>query len=397
MDKLWQTRLRRHQKEQAKYLQRVFNDHFVLVLLVLFGALLYAYSQFVQGIVGRPWWVTVVIAGVCAVSLPFGRLATLLVPADQVFLLPQVGAMQGYLRQAVRYSLLLPCVLQLGLSFALWPLMSVGTTAQVTSVVALILTQLALAVADMHLQAASLYQARFQAWRRWLMVLDFVLVGAGLLTTMMGAMLIAIIIMAIIVMTTNRVRQQEHLHLPQMITQEGARMATIYRFYNLFTDVPGLGGGVSRRRYLDGLVHRVPAKHDASWSYLFVRGLIRSQEYFGLCVRLTIVGAIMVIISPTWWLILLINLLFSYLLGYQLLPLATRYRDVVFTHLYPLPVGARAAAWAKLVTIVLLVQAIIIGLVGLIHSPSLLTLAAFAAGVAFVPLLVRGYLVRRVQ
>jgi len=34
---LWRTRLRQHVQEQQKYLRLVFNDHFVLVLLILFG------------------------------------------------------------------------------------------------------------------------------------------------------------------------------------------------------------------------------------------------------------------------------------------------------------------------------------------------------------------------
>lgn len=32
---LWRTRLRQHVQEQQKYLRLVFNDHFVLVLLIL--------------------------------------------------------------------------------------------------------------------------------------------------------------------------------------------------------------------------------------------------------------------------------------------------------------------------------------------------------------------------
>ena len=45
---LWRTRLRQHVQEQQKYLRLVFNDHFVLVLLILFGGALYAYSLLVK-------------------------------------------------------------------------------------------------------------------------------------------------------------------------------------------------------------------------------------------------------------------------------------------------------------------------------------------------------------
>ena len=39
---LWRTRLRQHVQEQQKYLRLVFNDHFVLVLLILLVVPLYA-------------------------------------------------------------------------------------------------------------------------------------------------------------------------------------------------------------------------------------------------------------------------------------------------------------------------------------------------------------------
>ena len=41
---LWRARLRQHVQAQQKYLRLVFNDHFVLILLILFGGALYVYA-----------------------------------------------------------------------------------------------------------------------------------------------------------------------------------------------------------------------------------------------------------------------------------------------------------------------------------------------------------------
>ena len=48
MIKLWRTRLRQHVQEQQKYLRLVFNDHFVLILLILFAlsGINYLYRMF---------------------------------------------------------------------------------------------------------------------------------------------------------------------------------------------------------------------------------------------------------------------------------------------------------------------------------------------------------------
>jgi ABC-2 type transport system permease protein len=396
MDKLWQTRLRRHQKEQAKYLQRVFNDHFVLVLLVMFGALLYAYSNFVRQITGHPWWVNVVVALACAAVLPLGHLATMLTPADVAFLLPQAGKMRGYLNQARRYSMMLPMVLELSVSVTMWPLMTVGGNPNVALLVGLIVQQLTFAYASMSVQLTALFAKQWHRARYGLVLLDFIFVLVGLFTWLLPVCVVGTLVAAAITYMTIAARQHAQLDMLLAVKREGARMATIYRFYKLFTDVPGLGGGVKRRQYLDPLVNLVKAGHAQTWSYLFVRGLLRSQEYFGLCIRLIVVGAIAVWLTPTWWLALIVDCGFSYLLGYQLLPLATRYRDVVFTHIYPVAADSRKQAWQKLVTIVLLVQAVVIGVVALVHAPSMMTVLAAVIGLAFVPVLVRGYLIRRI-
>ncbi|KRM56589.1 ABC transporter permease [Lacticaseibacillus sharpeae] len=396
MDKLWQTRLRRHQKEQAKYLQRVFNDHFVLVLLVLFGALLYAYSNFVRGIYGHPFWVNLVVAGVAAASLLLGRLVTLMQKADVAFLLPKAGAMRGYLNQGRRYSMMLPVVIELATTVALWPLMTVGGNPNVAILIAVIVQQLTFAYASMSVQLTGLFNHKWDRMRLVIVALDFGFLLVGQLTALLPLALLGTVTAAGLTYATIAARKHEQLNVLRMVKREASRMATIYRFYNLFTDVPGLGGGVRRRKYLDWLLRRVPVVHAQTWAYLLVRGLVRSQEYFGLCIRLMIVGALAMWVAPTWWLGLIIDLAFSYLLGYQLLPLAVRYREIVFTHIYPVAAAGRKQAWSRIVSVVLYVQAVILGLVQVVHAPALTSALVLVLGLVFVPVLVNGYLRRRI-
>lgn len=396
MEKLWQTRLRKHQKEQAKYLQRVFNDHFVLVLLVLFGALLYAYSNFVQKIAGHPLWVDVLVAAIVAVTLPLGRLATLLVPADAVFLLPKTGALTGYLNQARRYSLMLPFALQIVVSVAVWPLMTIGGNPNLALMGALIVQQLVLAYANMSSRLTALFVPRWHQARWLLCGVDFALLLIGQLTWFIPVAVIGAAFGAILTYRSIAARKHQSFALLLGIETEKARMGAIYRFYNLFTDVPGLGGGVVRRAYLDFLLKRIPVRQVNTWEYLLMRGLLRSHEYFDLCVRLVIVGMLAIWLSPTWWLALIINLAFSYLLGYQLLPLATRYNEIVFTHIYPVNPDACKMAWQKIVHGVLLVQALILGLTAIVHLHNWFSLLVLSAGLLFVPVLVHGYLKWRI-
>lgn len=357
MTKLWQARLARHAKAQSRYLQRVFNDHFVLVLLILMGGLLYAYSQFVRDIATGNHLYAVLAAAALALSLPVGRMATLLEEADAVFLLPQLAALPQYLTRALRYSALLPAALQALLVLAAWPLLG----GSVPMMLLWLCAQWWYKLADMFLQRAAWYHQGHRADR-------ILLVGVALVGNVLAVWVTSVITLLlaggvlVYALQTARVRPGAPFDLNAAIHDENARMTRIYRFYNLFTDVPGLGGGTHRRRYLDTLLGQIKPAPENTWRYLYARGLLRSEAYGSLSLRLTIMGAALMLLTRQWWLALELGALLVYLLGIQLVPLAQRYDEIVFTHLYPQPRTQRAAAWVQVVTPVLMAQATLIGL-----------------------------------
>ena len=112
-------------------------------------------------------------------------------------------------------------------------------------------------------------------------------------------------------------------------------MYDVYRFFNLFTDVPSVKGGIKRRTWANGLIHWLTIP-DHAWSYLYARGFLRDTETSSLVGRLTIVGMLIVFFVPLGWLRCLLALLFIYLIAMQLMPFAQHYQNNVFTHLYPI-------------------------------------------------------------
>lgn len=369
MDKLWMKRRNRHLKLQSKYLQRVFNDHFVLVLLILFGAALYAYSRFVKGLHGSSPILIVAVSAGLALSLEIGRLVTLMQPADAVFLLPRLGKMRAYLRGAFSYSLALPLTVQVLATLAVWPIMRGGSAVPVYWVLVQMVAQLAFKLSDMQLQELGLFWSGLKTRRArgGLMLLAFVLTLVGLYTNPVVTLAGACAVLVTINMQFRRILAGANVNLELMISTEAARQARIYRFYNLFTDVPGLGGGTSRRRYMDGLLKRIQQTQQNSWLYLYARGLVRSDEYFGLTFRLGLVGAVLILITNQWWLALIIGLAMLYLLDVQLAPLSKRYDEIVFTHLFPIDRTQRVPAWRQVAIVATLAAAIIMAIAAIVR------------------------------
>ncbi|MFD1429841.1 ABC transporter permease [Lacticaseibacillus mingshuiensis] len=393
MNKLWKTRLARHSKEQFKYLQLVFNDHFVLALIILLGALLYGYSQLIHDLTPQ-WWFTPALAAVLALVVGLGDLATLAEGADATFLLPRTSDFAGYLFRARRYSALLPLATLLLATLAAWPLLGVLHHGDWLSLGLILLALWLFKDVDLWLQLLGNYTLHLPIW---LSRAALILVAwAGL---MAGIWIHPVITTAVALACDLLLRwrigdwfQPAQLDWQLLIKRESARMGRIYRFYNLFTDVPGIGGGVHRRKYLDVFTKLVPKRYASSWAYLYVRGFLRRTEFFGLFLRLAVIGAAILAFVQQWWLAGLFALLFVYLVGFQLLPFYLAYDEIVFTHLYPLSLKQKKSSFGRLVLVLLLLMAVILAVGAALSGAWLKVGVVLAAGVALAVVFALWYL-----
>jgi ABC-2 type transport system permease protein len=144
------------------------------------------------------------------------------------------------------------------------------------------------------------------------------------------------------------------------ISAEADRMYSVYRFFNLFTDVPTVQGNVKRRTWANGLIRRLTIEGHP-WSYLYARGFIRNTDVSGIVIRLTLLAMVVVFLVPVIWLNSVLAALFIYLIATQLMPLFDQYDGNVFTHLYPVSFAQRQADFQSLLTkVTILVAALIV-------------------------------------
>ena len=200
------------------------------------------------------------------------------------------------------------------------------------------------------------------------------------------------------VLRENSQWQQRSLSWNLAVNVEEQRMLRIYRFFNLFTDVPNVHGTVHRRKYLDRLLTMVDRHSKNPYVYLFSRALMRSTIYSGLYFRLTILGMVLLIFVPNMYLSLFLQILFIYLISFQLLPLLVNYNENVFTHLYPIKNAIKNAGFNWLVSRLLVGTVILFALVVGIANTSIVQAGlSFVLGVIEVWLLVKLYFPSRIK
>lgn len=167
MNELFQTRLQRHLRRMLRYLRLVFNDHFVIALMFFVGGLGLAYSNWLKTLGPQQTWIVWVLGLLLWAGLSVSHIATLLEPADTVFLLPRERDVHAYFVKAWRYSWWLAQAVQVIFVGLTVPLLMIVDQMTGWSLLALLITQLALKDAQLTLSVTHLYQVK-PSMKRWL-------------------------------------------------------------------------------------------------------------------------------------------------------------------------------------------------------------------------------------
>ncbi|WDC92451.1 ABC transporter permease [Latilactobacillus curvatus] len=391
MQALWQKRVQKHIQEQVKYLRLVFNDHFVIAIIFLLGALGYTYANAVKGLDPRAWWLKPVLSLVLLAAVSFGRLATLLKEADSVFLLPKESGLVTYLKSARLYSSWLPLIAMAFVTLLVAPLLLITKTVPAWHIAVVLITLVIIKDRRFSIQLRQWYQAdETQATKGLSLILDLAIIASQLYQWLnLVGVLVALGLAYYQRQQLVRVQKTQLFDWLAAVGAEDSRMGRIYRLYNLFTDVPGLSSQVKRRRYLDGLLKLITAKPANTYLYLYARGFLRGTEFSGLYIRLVVLGGIILCFSHIWWLSLALGLLLIYLVGFQLLPFYNQYDKIIFTHLYPVSTTKRIQAFSQLMRTLLLLQALLFSVIllvtlGMTIQVGLSVLALFVLVIGFV-------------
>lgn len=359
LDDLWHTRQQQHLIQQSKYLRYVFNDHLMIAVIFLCGALAYWYSQQLR-LISRPlWWAPVIVVVLLMLGLSVGHLATLFQSADQIFLLPAEERMRSYLLKARHYSLLLPIFTLIAVAGILTPFVLRATSLTTSAWALTLICLLILKDLDLWLQLFRLFDFPIQQKQRlnWLFW-GIALVSLWLCLLGFGWLMVLILLALDLLMMTQQKRllQPQRLMWRDAINRENSRQMVINRFYNLFVDVPGISSAVHRRKWLDPIAKLLAGQKNNAFRYLFSRAFIRGSEYSNIWLRFCIVGVVLIFAVKQPVVLLITVILFLFLTGYQLLPLYHHFDYNALTAIFPLTPEIKQTAFIQVLTRVLAIE-----------------------------------------
>ena len=320
---LFETRVRKYQKKSMKYMRYVLNDHFLIVLFFLFGFIMVQYSSWIQSI--RVLELPLLgLLGALLASVPFfGGIATLLEPADGIFLSVVGQDFKAYLQKAIRRSWMLPILVMLASTGIIFPIVAQAFGTNLSMFVKLFLLQVFFK--DLLFRCTK-YAYRGVLHFTWMEKLGIYMIAV---VNFFGMFLWisegwSIVLLVIPVLLSIFVEQYYGkaafvYQFDKMIEMELERQQRIYRLFALFVDVPMLHKPHAHRRtYLDGVLKMLVGNQPSGHRYLVSRTVIRTSQYMSLLLQLAVVSFVVALFSQPYYWNFIVNALLMMLLGFQL-------------------------------------------------------------------------------
>ena len=320
---LFETRVRKYQKKSMKYMRYVLNDHFLIVLFFLFGFIMVQYSSWIQSI--RVLELPLLgLIGALLASVPFfGGVATLLEPADGIFLSVGGQDFKAYLQKAIRRSWMLPILVMLASTGIIFPIVAQAFGTNLSMFVKLFLLQVFFK--DLLFRCTK-YAYRGVLHFTWMEKLGIYMIAVA---NFFGMFLWisegwSIVLLVIPVLLSIFVEQYYGkaafvYQFDKMIEMELERQQRIYRLFALFVDVPMLHKPHAHRRtYLDGVLKMLVGNQPSGHRYLVSHTVIRTSQYMSLLLQLAVVSFVVALFSQPYYWNFIVNALLMMLLGFQL-------------------------------------------------------------------------------
>ncbi|WAA13017.1 ABC transporter permease [Fervidibacillus halotolerans] len=358
-EKLWVKRSGERFRELFRYSRYMFNDHLLFVIIIGVGGGAYYYQNWVHTL--SPQFPTAILFSIVfGVLLAYGNIITFFKQADKVFLLPLETKLHGYLRRSALLTILWHWYIS-GLSLLILAPIFFQTEGDSKKFFLFTFVILILKLVNLFIR----WYVDFETDRLSVIVdLLFRILFNGFIVyfyltsefPFVGITSFIFIAYGVYFFMKNRTKP---LPWERLVTNEERRMGTFYRIANLFTDVPQLRNQVKRRRWLDLLLKNVRFSPNQTYVYLLNRTFFRSGDYFGLFMRLTIIGAILLFETEGAYFRIFLAVLFMYLTGFQLWGLWMHHRSILWISLYPVNEKDKERAFLNLLARTLSVQMIL--------------------------------------
>ncbi|PFH87895.1 ABC transporter permease [Bacillus sp. AFS088145] len=369
---LWLARFRSFIKEMSKYGRYIFNDHIKFVIVFGFGGAAYYYQQMLKTI-SPDFPAILLIAILFSFLVVTGQVTTFFKGPDLHYLLPLEKKLKSYFIRSFLITYIVQVYLMLMMLGVIYPIYKKFSLGQTTSFIVFmaiifLLKGYNLFVSFLHLTNSGVLNRAFDYCLRLLGTFLFIF---GLLSKWSSFFLvIMIVILAVYALFIQIGSKNKRVQWERNVKLDTSRIATFYRFANMFTDVPSIQQQVKRRKWADPIINKIKMRNAAN--YLLVRTFIRNGNYLSMFLRQLFVGGFVVYLVPTTIGEILMGILFLYVISLQNMSILKQYNYHLLWKIYPYTNEENKKSISTLLYILLIICCLVFSIIGLIKGLSIL-------------------------
>lgn len=369
---LFRKRQKAIRKEKNYYNKFIFNGHFTVFLLILFGAFIMGYGEWLKHIPQHIDYA--LITSIIIALLSLFPLRTLLKEADQIFLLPFEKYMKRYMILSINYSYFTRIMMLLLILIVPFPLFYQLSESNIQYYIAFALVALITPYLVLHLRWC-LYQLGVYTW---IINVSFFIILSLNFYIILGlhsylGILITIAMAVLIVVLKGKVVKQLY-PWERMIAIEQRHHTNYYKFVNMFTDVKHLRETAVRRSYLDFILPVPKGKKfnaNQMYLYLFMRSFVRGRDAFSIIIRLMLIAVVLIIWLSHPIVGILIGSLFMYITLLQMSQFYTQQAYGLWPQVWPAPDTIVIKGYEKFLYRLMIVMGVVFTIAFSIMNPTL--------------------------
>lgn len=364
--KLWYERFQAFLNVFVRYMRLIANSGllFSFIFSLIFGS--YYYSLLIKQI-PEPFPVLVLIAVIMTFVLTKTNIRTFLKRADLVYLLPAEERMKGFFTSALCYNIILQMVVTFLISIILAPLYAVRMDDSSYPYTMIILIFMLIKVWNVFVHWHALKLNSDRAIMRdtvlrvfaTLLLVYLVLIGADIrYIVIVGGIMIVFLFYV-----SKTIAQEHRIKWERLLEREEELATRFYKFVNAFVDVPALTQRVKTRRWTQ--LFTLFLRHEpSSVPYvLYINAFFRSGQYFGIYIRLLVIGLLVLAFLPYEYGKLLGMVLFLYMTAVQLSPLVRHFSDRDVLTLYPIAQYTYVQAFQNVILSLLIIESLLFAVI----------------------------------
>ena len=396
---LWRARAGQTAKEYGQYLKYIFNGHLVIVLVFLLGTAAYYYQAWLKTI-PNDFPVALIMSFILTLFVTNSPTYTFLKDADRIFLIAVETKMKKYFLQSMMVSFVIQGYVLVIILAALMPLYAQVHGGDFSQFWYLLIVLLISKGANLLIRWHIQYYVNVRY--HYIDTVVRFLINLAILYLLFADssplfILALLLIMAFLLIYFQKATSNKGVKWEYLIEQDEKRLASFYRFANMFTEVPKLRNRIKRRRFLDVLFNRVPYAKEKVFTHLYWRTYVRAGDYFGLTIRLTAISGIFIFFLSFGPGQVFISVLFVFLTGLQLLPLWNAYDNKLWIIIYPVESSYREKSFKQIMASILGSQGIILSLIIASKGDWMYALISFIVNVVFIIFFVLFYINKKVK